>query len=192
MYNDFDKFYIIDRNYDVVEVIEGIQNLSRKTAGYRRQHTIADSFDFGYTAFVDGHAAWVKPGVKWIIHDSNGWVVSCDYLKTVSYKASWERNHPRDRRHSTYGRVPAGGNWEFRKDPVPGTGKGRYHGTYRNRKMMCDIRASQCEDVRIRPRRLREIKYDVWDDKWDGAYRSCMFNQKSWKTQTKNRKQWMK
>ena len=78
---------------------------------------------------------------------------------------------------------------EFRNGPVPSTGRNHYHrgSIYRHPKIMNEKRQAANVEYKdfIKPSRRVLNLPDVYDD-------NCRHIEKSWKSQSKKRKQWMK
>jgi len=79
--------------------------------------------------------------------------------------------------------------YEFRRDPVPGTGGRNWHfgSYYRNPKTTQEMRYACYHGRLVRARRNKNNLPDPWDD----IQRGDVGTRKSWKNK-KNKKQWMK
>lgn len=74
---------------------------------------------------------------------------------------------------------------EFRKDPIPGTGKTVYKCGFRNPRTTQERRWNGKSNHIRAKRRMQNIP-DAWED-----IRRTDIDHRCWKTQSKKRKQWM-
>ncbi len=181
MYDSNSRFYVFDCDNDVVQVIDGYENLIRLTYSHIKAGTIGDSFNklVDYYNPYDRAFVRVKEKIDYVICDVVFRVVPVQRIiqdkDVLNIYVGYSGRRYRKK-----------GSWEFRKDPVPGTGNGRWHSYWRHPKTTQERKITcSCNDRYTRGKR-RNLP-----NTWDDIRRSDILVKHSWK-KLKKRKQWMK
>jgi len=178
-------FYVVDKDYELRYIYYGYHELFQYCYNAIQEGVVGNSFARTKEGQVDIYHNFVscmRPKCSYIIQNALGETIPVQLVIKEFIALGYKEN-----RYKTYKRAPV--YWEFRKDPVPGTGTGRYRKRLRRRQkyaqeLRCNIRDAEY----ARPKRKEEIHYlSLWA--YD-QYRSDIFNFYSWK-KCKKKKQWM-
>ena len=183
MYNDQSRFYVIDRDYDVVGVFKGYQSLLTQCYDAITDGRVGDTFKTKFHTYSLSGWTYKTTEIEYIVYDYDDMVVRSYQLRRDITDYSIERvwtPHKRKRNEHV---------WEYRKDPVPGTGKCRW-GCYkflRHPRFAQDLRESLGHAGHPRTKRMQKLGFvNIWDE----TNRSDRYDKYSWK-KNKKRKQWM-
>lgn len=172
-------FYLLDHNNDIVEKIVGYNLLVVYTYQAIRSGRIKDSFK--------------NPNYDGIIN-SIGWCKTEFVIVDRTFRIVPIRNILKDYTEPIYRTREVRENWQFRKDPIPGTGsKSRYwiysKAAQRKQQFRQEYRYSFEHKEFIRAKR-RYGAFNPVARRWDDDPRGCYENKHSWK-KIKKHKQWM-
>ena len=183
MYNEGSNFFVVDRNYDVVQVICGLTQMRKLAQPYVESNIVGESFNLLENSWLGDLYITRNVKVDYIIYDENDVIVPTKFIMAVMIER-YQSNPRRDRDRKVLYE-----GWKYRCDPVPYTGKDRrWRARHRNFRFMNEVRQTFGNEEYIRPKRIRGIGFvDGW---YDDDYRSDTFIRRSWK-KNKKRKQWM-
>lgn len=183
MYTDTDVFYVVNNEYEIAKTIVGYDKLLWFAVDNERVgHNFNDTYtriDVQYV-YSTKHKDYVPIVcrtthlIEYIIVDRWHRVVHKTLLAEDAQSLTTYTHQQRRKQ-----------NYTFRKDPVPYTGKGKWHNyccRYRSAKVMQEKRLYDKQYGR--PKRSPRMLPDTWDD----IHRHT---ERCWKAQQKHRKQWM-
>ncbi len=177
MYRPDAVFYVVDADYDIVQVIQGYRNLVQMSYDYISCGIVGNDFK---NPDENNQPLGIYCKTECIIVDEcfkvvPTYVIKKDYIPPYPY-----RIHVKP------------GDWIFRQGPVPGIHKIRYTKIRRSSCNFPELRESCSYDtyesyeysVSTRAKRINELKMAIYNR------RSDVFNKYSWKKRKKS-KQWM-